>query len=247
MAIKFRYINDTEVECRVAQVTAKGVSLLLYKDARCDMNILDETVGPMNWKRSHEFKDGRLYCTVSIWDDEKGQWISKEDVGVESNAEPEKGQSSDSFKRACVNWGIGRELYSSPFIWVPEQFVNILNDRGKLKTKDKFVVRKMTVNDGKITDLIIFNQTKNVCAFSLLNNAQKTQTSASQNNGKSEQLTPGGLSTKQLKYIFAKANESGIDTDGLKKGIKKYFGKDSINDITKAEMDILLEKFKKAS
>ena len=117
MAKMFRLLRADEIECRVGQTKAgKGISLLLYKDARCDQNILDETVGPMNWMRQHERDNAN--CIVSIYDDKKGQWISKEDTGTESKTEAEKGLASDSFKRACVNWGIGRELYTAPFIWI---------------------------------------------------------------------------------------------------------------------------------
>ena len=99
----FRDLNANEIDCRISQVTEKGVALLLYKDARVDQNILDETVGQYNWQREHEFKDGKLYCKVSLWDKEKAQWIYKEDVGTESFSEAEKGQASDSFKRACFS------------------------------------------------------------------------------------------------------------------------------------------------
>lgn len=116
----FRKLKADEVEARVAQVKeGKGMSLLLYKDARVDQNILDETVGAENWERKHEIIGNNLYCTVSIWSDAKGAWVSKQDVGTESKTEAEKGQASDSFKRACFNWGIGRELYTAPFIWTP--------------------------------------------------------------------------------------------------------------------------------
>ena len=125
---KFRTLTAREIECRIAQVKpGKGLQLLLYKDARCDQNILDETVGPMNWQRHHSRDNAN--CTVSIWDEEKGQWISKEDTGTESNTEAEKGLASDSFKRACVNWGIGRELYTSPFIWINASDCNIEGNR----------------------------------------------------------------------------------------------------------------------
>lgn len=115
---KVRLLRAEEIDCRVQQTKKDGCSLLLYKDARCDMAILDETYGEMNWQRSHEFKSGKCYCTISVWDDVKKEWIRKEDVGVPSNTEGEKGEASDSFKRAAVNFGIGRELYSAPFIWV---------------------------------------------------------------------------------------------------------------------------------
>ena len=103
MSLSFRKLKETEIDVRVATVTAKGVSLLLYKDARCDMNILDETVGPYNWKRSHTRDNAN--CIVSIYDSEKKEWVSKEDTGTESFTEKEKGLASDSFKRACFNWG----------------------------------------------------------------------------------------------------------------------------------------------
>lgn len=121
----FRKLLASEIDCRVATVKQPsqdgkggGVSILLYKDARVDMRLLDEVYGAMGWKREHQVLDGRLYCTISVYDKECGQWVSKQDVGVESYTEKEKGQASDSFKRAGFNWGIGRELYTAPFIWV---------------------------------------------------------------------------------------------------------------------------------
>ncbi len=116
--MKFRRLRACEIDVRVSQVKEKWMSLLLYKDARVDQNILDETVGPENWQRRHELIGDNLYCTVSIWDESKKAWVMKQDVGTESNTEAEKGQASDSFKRACFNWGIGRELYTGPFIKV---------------------------------------------------------------------------------------------------------------------------------
>lgn len=112
--LKFRCLKADEIDCRIATVRANGITLLLYKDARVDQNILDETVGPMNWQRRHCRENAN--CIVSIWDDDKRQWIEKEDTGTESYTEKEKGLASDSFKRACFNWGIGRELYTAPFI-----------------------------------------------------------------------------------------------------------------------------------
>lgn len=115
---KPRLLRAEEIDVRVGSCSksAKRASFLLYKDARCDMNILDEWAGPMNWTRSHSRDNAN--CTVSIWDEAKGVWVSKEDTGTESNTEKEKGLASDSFKRACFNWGIGRELYTAPQIWI---------------------------------------------------------------------------------------------------------------------------------
>ena len=149
----FRYLTADEIECRVATVSEKGCSLLLYKDARCDMNILDETFGPMNWRRSHTRDNAN--CIVAIWDDEKQQWIDKEDTGTESFTEKEKGLASDSFKRACTNWGLGRELYTAPFIWIPAKDANVQQKNGKWTTYEKFSVTKMDIVDGKIVALNI--------------------------------------------------------------------------------------------
>lgn len=164
----FRTLRADEIDCRISQIKERdgkpiGLSLLLYKDARCDQNILDETVGPMNWQRKHT-RDNRN-CVVEIWDKGKEQWISKEDTGTESNTEKEKGLASDSFKRACFNWGIGRELYTSPFIWIKAEDCTIRKDsRGKLVCYDRFTVKGIGYTDGVITGLIIKNQaTGKVC------------------------------------------------------------------------------------
>lgn len=115
-----RLLRADEIDVRVQSVKDSGGVFLLYKDARCDMRILDETFGITGWQRSHDVVNGNLFCTVEIWDSEKNMWIRKQDVGTESNTEKEKGEASDSFKRACFNIGIGRELYTSPFIWITQ-------------------------------------------------------------------------------------------------------------------------------
>ncbi len=173
----FRTLKADEIECRVAQVTEKGASLLLYKDARCDMNMLDEA--KVKWQRKHELINGKLFCTVSIWDDETKQWIERQDVGVESQAEATKGEASDSFKRACFNWGIGRELYTSPFIWVQASKMNVIENgtdkygKKKYKTYDKFVVTNIHYNDNREIDgLAIKNEKTKEVAFYLAPQAQ---------------------------------------------------------------------------
>lgn len=142
-----RLLRADEIECRIAMINEKGVSLLLYKDARVDQKILDETFTPFGWKRTHQSIDGILYCTVEIYDKEKGEWIAKQDVGTVSYSEKEKGQASDSFKRACFNWGIGRELYTAPFIWIPSNKVNIQKKEDKFVTYDRFIVRYISFNE----------------------------------------------------------------------------------------------------
>ena len=155
MDLNFRLLKASEIDCRIATVNQKGVSVLLYKDARVDQNILDETVGPMNWQRAHSRDNAN--CTVSLWDDSKGQWVSKEDTGTESYTEKEKGLASDSFKRACFNWGIGRELYTAPFIWIQSSEISIVSKNGKATTYDKFEVTKIAyTEERKISGLAIW-------------------------------------------------------------------------------------------
>ena len=165
MTLEFRKLRADEIDCRVGTINEKGLSLLLYKDARCDMNVLDETVGPMDWKREHTRENRN--CIVSIWDSEKKEWISKEDTGTESNTEAEKGLASDSFKRACVNWGIGRELYTAPFIWIKAEDCKIVDGyNGKKKCNDKFVVTKLNYKEnGDIDGLAITNKTTGKLVF----------------------------------------------------------------------------------
>ena len=154
--LNFRMLNADEIDCRVGTVTDKGVSLLMYKDARVDMRLLDEVVGPMNWKRNHELINGNLFCTVSIRDEKTGEWVSKQDVGVESNTEKEKGQASDAFKRACFNWGIGRELYTCPFVWITlAENEWKMGTGGKKQPRTRFYVKDIQYKDGKVTKLVI--------------------------------------------------------------------------------------------
>lgn len=153
----FRLLRADEIDCRVSQINQNGLSLLLYKDARCDMNILDETVGPFNWQRYHSRENAN--CVVSLYDEQKNDWVSKEDTGTESNTEAQKGLASDSFKRACFNWGIGRELYTAPFIWISSDKCNIKEGKnGKLVCNDGFYVEKIVYNDKQeISGLAIRN------------------------------------------------------------------------------------------
>ena len=162
----FRDLRADEIEIRVQSVKQNGLVLLLYKDARCDQNILDETVGVLNWQRHHTRDNAN--CIVSIWDKEKNQWIEKEDTGTESNTEAEKGLASDSFKRACFNFGIGRCLYTAPFIFIKAQDCNIQNG----KCYDKFSVEKIAIEDKKIVGLAIRNDTTGKRVFVWQKNPQ---------------------------------------------------------------------------
>lgn len=177
--IKFRPLRADEIDCRIGSVAKDGswVTLLLYKDARCDMNILDETVGADNWSREHYQVKNKDFCRVGInvnWDkpELEPRWVYKSDCGSESYTEAEKGESSDAFKRAGFCWGIGRELYSSPPIFIPikqklrngqEQETYELDKNGKPKAN--FRVTFLGIKDGKITGLNIENDKKRATVF----------------------------------------------------------------------------------
>ena len=179
----FRTLKANEIDCRIAQIDKTWLTLLLYKDARVDMNILDETVGCMNWKKSY-LRDN-ANCVVSIWNDEIKEWVSKEDTGTESFSEAEKGLASDSFKRACFNWGIGRELYTAPSILItPRKDIKykikvnekdyeevdefFLNKKGKYETKTRFWVEYIDYNKDREIQNIIIRDHKNNIRFSIL-------------------------------------------------------------------------------
>lgn len=164
MELKFRNLRADELDVRIGSVNKGGAALLLYKDARADMNILDETVGPLNWQRKHEVIDGKLFCTISVFDPDKNEWVSKQDVGTESYTEKEKGQSSDSFKRACVNLGIGRALYTAPNIFF---FTNQLDkytiENGKAKCYDTFSVADIQYDNlNNIANVTIRNNSNGI-------------------------------------------------------------------------------------
>ena len=166
MDVKFRTLRPDEIECRVKQITNDYLVILLYKNSRVDMDLLDETVGPMNWRRGHCRENAN--CIVSIYDTDKKEWVPKEDTGTESNTEAAKGLASDSFKRACVNWGIGRELYSAPRIYVRTSDCKVEQGRnGKPVCKDSFSVSRINYNDArKIEQLELVNDRTGKVVFS---------------------------------------------------------------------------------
>ncbi|WP_418929304.1 hypothetical protein [Clostridium fessum] len=210
--LSFRTLKAAEIDCRISTVSQKGISLLLYKDARVDQNILDETVGPMNWQRSHSRDNAN--CTVSLWDDEKQQWISKEDTGTESNTEKEKGLASDSFKRACFNWGIGRELYTAPFIWIAVGDCKVV-DSGRtdkygkpvFTCYDKFKVSRIGYDtDRNIIDLVIVDK-KGKAVFSI--------SRVDENGNKPDD--PPALEEKYVNSLFLELKRTGVGLSSLLK------------------------------
>ena len=157
---KFRLLTESDIECKVKKVTAKGAVLLLYKTARTDMDILDETVGAENWTCDYRDIKNNLYCRIGIrFPDD---WVYKEDCGIESREDGEgnekKGEASDAFKRAGFKWGIGRELYTAPFIFIPVDKMNVQGDGTRFRTYDTFRVERIAYDDNRrISGLAIIN------------------------------------------------------------------------------------------
>ena len=183
---EIRLLSKEDIEVRVAQTLAGNnkvrVNLLLYKNARVDMKIMDELFTPMGWKRTHKLIGDRLYCCVEVYNPETKEWICKEDVGVESNTEAEKGQASDSFKRACVNWGIGRELYTAPKITIELNENEYTKDQNsRIKVWAYFSVKSIGYDSKTrtITSLEIQDKFGNV-RFSMGGSVQQSQSEPSQ-------------------------------------------------------------------
>ena len=162
-----RKLRADEIECRVAQVSSKGCSLLLYKTARVDRAILDEEFGTMNWQNDFKVIDGKMYGGIAVCytNDGNREWVWKWDCGTESNTEAEKGQASDCFKRAGFKWGIGVELYTAPFIWLN---VDVKQEGSKWKLANpfaKYSVKSIEYNNDAISNLEIVDDKGNTVYF----------------------------------------------------------------------------------
>lgn len=268
--MEIRLLRAEEIEARVAMVKKTqygvGCSVLLYKDARCDMNILDEVFGPLGWERSHQLINGSLFCTVSVYDEEHGRWVSKQDVGTTSEYEKEKGQASDSFKRACFNLGIGRELYTAPFIWInlSENEVKHIGNE-KYTTYTHFIVDSIEYEERKIKSVVIKDDKGNV-RYSL--NTPNAPTTSEINSPKGEhaeevnepheaqetpqetpQEQPKGkkkLTDKQINRLFAIAKGKGYTADQVEKGVKVRYNVEDLHDLSKKQYDEVCSGYEKA-
>lgn len=210
-----RLLRANEIECRIGTFNeGKGISLLLYKDARVDMRILDEVFGFDGWEREHQLIDGKLFCTVKVWSEKRNCWISKQDVGTESNAEKEKGQVSDSFKRACFNLGIGRELYTSPFIWIPASM-------GYTKY-EKFKVKEIGYNDDREINMLVIVDSKGKECFRMGNKTQSSKRETT--NAIKREVTD-----TMVKALYKIANDKGYNDDIVEKASRRDYGKNVID------------------
>lgn len=206
---EIRLLRADEIECRVGTINERGLSLLLYKDARVDQKILDEAFGMYGWERTHQSIEGNLYCTVRIWDSEKAQWIEKQDVGTTSYTEKEKGQASDAFKRACVNVGIGRELYTAPFIWIPSSKANIQKRDNRYTISERFQVREISYNEMREIAAITIVNDRGVVVYEY---QEKKNSSKNQN-------TTNRITELQKKELENELKRTGVD---IEKVLRRY-------------------------
>lgn len=237
---KIRCLKPEEIEIRVQQVTEKGAQLLLYKDSRCDKRILDETFGIFGWKDRYEEVKGNLFCTISIYDDAKQQWIDKCDCGTESFSEKEKGEASDAFKRAGFNVGIGRELYTRIFYFasVPTK----KNDKGKydlVNKYEKFTVAEISTNEEteKIEKIKIADSKGNI-VFSYGYPKTSTKTETKKVDKPVEMITDEQI--KLLHTLLTKLNN-----EEAKQKLYEKFKIKSSKELSKKNATIMIDFLKK--
>ena len=235
MEAMFSDLKANEIDCRVSQINEKGLTLLLYKDARVDMDILDETVGAKNWQRTHTRDNAN--CIIEIWDEDKKQWICKEDTGTESFTEKEKGLASDSFKRAGFNWGIGRELYTAPAIFIiprkdmvkrGKESEFFKNDKGKYTTKTRFFVEYIDYDKNDIIKDLIIRDDKQHIRFTKLTKEKEQEFAKLQ---------------AQLKELIIKVEENIENFDREK--LYKNYGVESDGEMLFSQMEEAIEILKK--
>lgn len=236
--MEFRTLRADEIDCRVSQIANNYCTLLLYKDARVDQNILDETVGCMNWQKRYLRENAN--CIVGIWDEEKKQWVEKEDTGTESFSEAEKGLASDSFKRACFNWGIGRELYTAPSImFFPRTDIKYKNNGKEVPEFFEYKEGKYTTKTRFYVDYIDYDNNKNISDLVIRDN---------KGNIRFEQLTKEtekdfNEKTMKIRKLLEKNEENDEKFDRAE--FYKYFGVNADNQLNakqKEEAIALLEK-----
>lgn len=223
--LNFRLLTADEIGVRVTKINEYGAELTLYKNARVDQQLLDEAVGPFGWKREHREvicgDEIRQACAVSLWDKEKNQWVSKEDFGSSDfSFEKEKASASDSFKRACTNWGIGRELYTAPTITLKptQDYTASGTFNGGITTYDEFKVLQLCYDEEKrcITALAIKNVTLGKTVFTFNERSEENVLTDRINAAEAK-----SAAAEKKEQLLKKAEELGVDTDtsGGKKNV----------------------------
>lgn len=210
-----------DIEIRVGSCSEQGASFLLYKTARADTKRFNSVFG-LNWKREHRIEDGHYICKISVYNNETGEWISREDVGVESNTEKEKGAFSDSFKRAGFSFGYGIELYNAPFI-----FINGITEKksnGKFGLKDQYYANNLSIDEYHCTDGIlnfkIYNTKTNTCVFDTskkIFTQEQTDEKNISNNKLQQEIDANKIFNDHKQELM-----SSVNLDALHSAFKKY-------------------------
>lgn len=236
-----RCLKPNEIEVRVQSVGEKGAQLLLYKDSRCDKRILDETFGILGWKDTYQEIKGNLFCTVSIWDDDKKQWVDKQDCGTESFSEKEKGQASDAFKRACFNIGIGRELYTRIFYFAKVK-TTYDDKKKKYELADKYMtfhVSEIETNEQteKIEKIKIADNKDNV-VFEYGYSAKQATKKETKKEPKKDDEPVVMIDATQIKALHAIFGKN----DKLKESIYNQLKIKSSKELTYAQAEALIKQ-----
>lgn len=244
-------LKASDIEVKIKQVGQKGAVALLYKTARVDMAILDEVFGAMNWQVDYKEIKGNLYCGIGIRENDKAEYVWKWDCGTESREDGEgnekKGEASDAFKRAGFKWGIGRELYSSPFIFI--KLPTVEKKDGKYELENKFAkfycVQIECDENRKISTVVIAdNNGDAVYSYGTCKKPKKTKTEDDPMYPKPQEQYQDNIEI--LNDIYFYGQEAGKTEEDIQKWVKIKFKKD-IKDITADEANELISALKKTT
>lgn len=211
---EFRKLRADELQIKCTDTKFKGsATLLIYKDARVDQKVLDETVTPMRWQKDYKEIDGKIYCGVGIKNADNGEWIWKWDCGTEGNFEAEKSEASDAFKRACFNWGLGRELYDTPKLKIkcPDNYY--YNDKMNMT----FTVKSIEWNGNELADLVIVDRFNKV-VYDYKNLGANTTVP----NLETEEQKLFQLSNEELMIQFCKNTKPTLDEE-MKQQLENFY------------------------
>lgn len=243
--IKFRDLRADELELRVGATTESGFSLLIYKTARADANVLDETVGVFNWqKRFYQVKN-TMICSIGInvnYDDENKEpyWVWKDDAGDESNTEAIKGEASDSFKRAGFAYSIARKLYNSPFIWLNK-------DNNNDPRKTHYAIKEIGYDDTTVVRLVIINEKTKQEVFTYgVNRNSKRNTEVNpveKDNDSDDENKPIRAEEKAWLQNYTSSLSKEL-YDRFKGWLKDNFHVDSIGELTASQGIIAVARLK---
>ena len=233
--IKCRDLLASEIECRVGNTKKEkvfdqklgkeiervvGFSLLLYKTARADMTLLDETYGANNWQCEYYQVKNTMICAISIWDEEKQQWIKKCDGGDDNfTTEQVKGECSDAFKRAGFRvLPSTRKLYNSPFIW--------LQTKDGHSPFDRFEVKEIGYDETSVIKLVIVNEKTKQVVYSY-GSTDKVSNNAPRNENKTIQQSEEPNRAKDITII--QAHEKFYEPSRFKDWLKRFSGQEDYN------------------